>query len=114
MRATNLTLTTAAIGLFLGIAALPGIANATDISQAIEMCEERGPDCVHYYDGDGHEVIVVENDGGKQTVICSHQSRDCVVARRQPRRPVRRTTIIDPEQVAGIQRGSPVRSSRPN
>lgn len=85
MRSTKFVFVASA-GAFLGFVAIAGVANATDIDQAIEMCEDRGPDCVHYYDGDGHEVIVVDNgDNGKQTIICSHQSRDCVAARRPPR-----------------------------
>ena len=41
----------AAATLLVAMVAFAAPAHATDVSTAVQMCEDRGPDCVHHTDG---------------------------------------------------------------
>lgn len=98
----------AAATLLVAMVAFAAPAHATDVSTAVQMCEDRGPDCVHHTDGAYTYINVDNGENGQQQIICSNSTGDCVVARTRPRRPPRRGPARDPTRTNGVDFNAPV------
>ena len=115
-RAAQLTCSFA-FAVFAAMFGLAAPAHATDVSAAVRMCEDRGPDCVHHTDGAYTYINVDNGENGQQQIICSNTTGDCTVrpTRTRPRRPPRRGPTPDPAHASGVDFNAPVvRFSRSN